>query len=519
MRTLLIAAMLLAACGDDHAASRKRAPACQTCVVHELALPAPRGEIRDRRGVPLAVNRPAQDLHVTPTAFDAPARDALIRALALDADEVSQMDTIVERARKRSRLASVAVLTAVTPARASQAAALTGVELRPGVTRDYPEGALAAHVLGYLSPMTDAELDRLGALGYEQAEHIGRYGIEREWESYLRGKPGRELYVTDAHGQVVEDPDVITAVIQGTPRLEPVAGLELVLTIDARLQRLAEDAVASQPAAAVAVIEVATGKLLALVSKPSFDPRAMSAGLSRAAYDALINDPNKPFLDRTLHETYPPGPTFAFVTALAALEDGFTTCALVRGCDASVAQLAERVGLDRIAEEARAYGFGTPTGLGLNGDAAGQIPTKAFYDQLGFKIGHTLNTAAGEGDVEVTLLQLVTAYAALASGTRFVPQLVERVQRANGQVVTAFDPRVAATVSTDPAILDLLRQAMRDGQAGTAHARKHQHAWFAGWAPEDAPEIAIVVLIPDGGDGAAVPVARTILERWWTEVR
>jgi penicillin-binding protein 2 len=318
----------------------------------------------------------------------------------------------------------------------------------------------------------------------------------------------------------------------------------------------------------------------------------MTGHLTKAEAKFLEDDPRKPFIDKALRVPYPPGSIFKFVTTIAALEDGQgreeegITCkgshtvagdrrpfdctsshghldlvsAIQHSCNVYFWTLAERVGLDRIAEVANQYGFGTRTGLGLNGDAPGRVPTRAWYERRGrFMIGYTINGATGQGDVELTVMQLTMAYAALANGgTLFVPQVVDRVVRADGATVIQYQPQVKKQIDTPPEILELWKRgtykavnepggtafgyATSDlisiaGKTGTAQvaakkAKKDQrqirgwspsadHAWFAGVAPADNPEVAIVVLIEHGGPGGKVagPVAKAILEGWATRVR
>jgi penicillin-binding protein 2 len=568
-------------------------------VVHNRFIPSIRGDILDRNGVPLATNRPAYNIYVTPSTFDAKVRDDLIRLLGLDEEEAAKIDAMVATGKKRDQHRAIAVLEDQGPDRArliEQASYwLRGVEVHHEPYRHYPQGDLAAHVVGYMTQMNEAELDRLEPLGYEPSELVGRYGLEAEWENYLRGKKGVEQFAVDARGRRISD-DQAAGLIQGERMIEPKAGDDVVLTIDAELQRIAERAVAPHAAAAVAVVEVDTGRILALVSKPSFDPNVMTGHLTRAE-EALLNaDPRKPFADKTLSARYPPGSIYKFVTAIAALEDGVGLeeeqiecegalevsgdtfkCTATHGvldligaiqhsCNIYFWQLAQRIGMDRMGLVARAYGFGAPTGLGLNGDAAGRVPTKAWYEQRGkFMIGYTINGATGQGDVEVTVMQMAMAYAALANGgTLFVPQLVERVEAKSGRTVFAYDPKVSPKtpkIDTSPEILDVLYRGMWKavneeggtafpyatsqvveiaGKTGTAEVRTKKrkkkdkdqievkgwdptrsHAWFAGWAPARDPEIAIVVLIEHGGPGGKVagPVAKAILEGWWTKVR
>lgn len=561
-------------------------------VVHERYLPSIRGRILDRDGVPLADNRPAFNLYAPPAAVK-PVRDTVKRLLGLSDDELEKIDTRVAAAKKRGVKQPILLLEDLSRDRAAridqERYRLRDLEVRHEPYRNYPQGDLAAHLVGYMTQMTAEEAEQLGSQGYAADELIGRYGLETMWENYLRGKKGKERYAVDARGRRLDE-ETAAGLIAGDRVTEPVAGYSLVLTLDAELQRIAERAVAPFPASAVAVVEVDTGKILALVSKPSFDPNVMTGHLTKAEAKFLEDDPRKPFIDKALRVTYPPGSTYKFVATIAALEDGLgredepITCkgslevsgdtfgctaahgklelveAIQHSCNVYFWQLAQRVGLDRMAQVANQYGFGSRTGLGLNGDAPGRAPTRAWYEQrTRFMIGYTINSATGQGDVEVTVMQLAMAYAALVNGgTLFVPQVVDRVARADGATVIQYAPQVKRQIETPPEILDLWKRGMWKvvnepggsaygyatsdvvpiaGKTGTAQVRAKKakkdvreirgwspganHAWFAGVAPAEHPEVAIVVLIEHGGAGGKVagPVAKAILEGWAAKVR
>lgn len=562
-------------------------------VVHERYLPSIRGRILDRNLVPLADNRPAFNIYATPRSFSPIIAAQLRRLLGLSDEEMEQVNTRIEAGRKRSSRQPVLILEDQERARAARVEQerfrLPDVEVRHEPYRYYPQGDLAAHVVGYMSQMTAVELARNEDEGIAPDELVGRYGLEAEKEHVLRGKKGKERYAVDARGQRLDEATA-RGLIKGDRIIEPVAGYSLVLTLDAQLQKLAEKAVSHHAAAAVAVVEVKTGRVLALVSKPSFDPNVMTGHLTKAEAYRLNNDKRKPFIDKTLRAQYPPGSTYKFVSTIAALEDGLAqedeevACtgsyersgtrfrctashgkldlvdAVQHSCNIYFWTLAERIGIDRMAEVANEYGFGSRTGIGLNGDSPGRVPTREWYEGFTrFKIGYTINSATGQGDVEVTVMQLVMAYAALANGgTLYVPQIVDRVVRADGGTVIPYAPQVKQTISTPPYVVDLWKRGMWKavnelggtgyeharsdvvsimGKTGTAQvkakrAKKDEpeiknwhpwvdHAWFAGWAPAEDPEVAIVVLIEHGGSGGKVagPVARTILEGWWKDVK
>ncbi len=562
-------------------------------VVKERWLPSTRGRILDRKGVPLAINRAAYNLYVTPTMYPA-VEPELRRLLGLSDDEASTIQARVLAATRRGTRSPVLALEDQGHDRAilvEQARSrLPGVEVRDEPYRFYPQGDLAAHAVGYMTQMTAEELDRLAGQGYDTSELVGRYGIEAASENYLRGKKGKERFAVDARGQRIDDATA-ASLIQGDRVIEPIAGSDVVLTLDAQLQRIVEKAVAPYLASAVVVVEVKTGRILALVSKPSFDPNVMTGHVTKAELELLNSDPRKPFIDKALRATYPPGSTFKFVTAFAALEDGQAsedekiTCtghyqptnqdcdaehgtldllgAIQHSCNVYFWTLAQRIGIDRMSEVAFEYGLGRPTGIGLGGDdSAGRVPTKAWYEKRGtYMFGYAVNAATGQGDVEVTVMQMAMAYAAIANGgTLWVPQIVERVLDGNGKVVLENQPRVAAQAKTPPEVVDVYKRglwrvvnepggtanpwAMSSvvaiaGKTGTAEVKSksrrerieertmegwhptNAHAWFAGYAPADDPEIAIVVFIEHGGSGGKVagPIAKQILEAYFTKIK
>ena len=562
-------------------------------VVKERYLPSVRGKILDRKGVALADNRPAFNIYAVPKQLTKALELELVRMLGLSDDEIAKIDERLEIGRKRDARTPIAILEDQGRDRAAlieqSLARLPGVEIRHEPYRFYPAGDLAAHLIGYMTQMTAAEAERLANQGYDASELVGRYGLEDKWENYLRGKKGIERYAVDARGQRLDEATA-SALIQGEHGVPAVPGANLVLTIDAELQALAEKAVSHVNAAAIVVVEPKTGKIRAIVSRPSFNPNIMTGHLTQAEETMLKQDPRKPFIDKALRMTYPPASIFKFVTAIAALEDGqaaedenmFCTgeyqlsgtvfhChgthgkvdllkAIQHSCDTYFWKLAERIGIDRIAQVATEYGLGRPTNLGLNGDAGGRIPTKDWYDKTSrYKVGYATNAGIGQGDVEVTVLQMAMAYAALANGgTLYVPQVVDRLEAHDGHVITSYEPQIAKQIKTPTSAVDTWKRGMWKvtnepggtafehghvdlvdvmGKTGTAEVKKHHkdgeekdlerwnpnaaHAWFAGWAPAEDPEIAVVVLVEHGGGGGTVawPIAKQVIEGYFTRIK
>jgi penicillin-binding protein 2 len=335
---------------------------------------------------------------------------------------------------------------------------------------------------------------------------------------------------------------------------------------------------------------VRTGRILGMLSKPGYDPNALSGGsgkqVIRDAFRRLYSDPLKPALDKTISGAYPPGSTFKPFTAIAALEKGlidpramqqckgginfgrrYFRCTHVHGavdlhkgiaesCNVYFYNLAAEYGvsMDIIADMAQRYGLGARTGLGVNAEAAGRMPTKAWmtlHNHGHFQQGYSLNAAIGQGATTVTVLQLALAYAALANGgTLYQPQLVRAVETSNGTVVQEFNPRVRRQIEVSPQTLKLVQRALEagvteeggtsltaynnsglreagvemSGKTGTAQVSHHlvrgaesergwyfnrEHAWFAGYAPAKSPEVAVVALVEHGGYGGkhAAPIA------------
>jgi penicillin-binding protein 2 len=340
------------------------------------------------------------------------------------------------------------------------------------------------------------------------------------------------------------------------------------------------------------VVDVATGRFLALASRPSFSPNLMSGRLTSAEEARFLTDRRRPFIDKTLGETYNPGSTFKAISAIAALEEHVMTAedrtrctgfvqigrrrfkcrkvhglmnlhnALVQSCNSYFYELGARPGMmNRLAKYAVEMGLGAQSGLGLNGEAAGFVPTEEWHREQqardphaeGFVIGHALNTAIGEGATRVTVMQMALLYAAIANGGKlWLPQVVERVESPAGDVVMELPPRLRRDVAVSADTLALLRRGLAGVVAdphGTAYkARSHRvavagktgtaqvqraapregvdpptpyerldHAWFAGFAPVDQPRIAFAVLVEHGGAGGevAAPVAMEIVDGYF----
>lgn len=553
-------------------------------IVRTTALPPVRGELRDRKGRPLATTRASFDVAVAPAALNADDYAEIARILE-DHPELPAWEK-VEAAARQPRPEPLTVAEDVSP---DQLAAIATRVNRDAVTvkaeprRRYPYGPLFAHTIGYLNEIKPDEVKRRREEGYRPGDRVGRTGLERQWEGRLRGQRGYEKSVVDRRNRPL--PVAVTDLVDGPIRVEAIPGDNVILTLDLDVQRAAEEALRDKPAGAAVVVEVKTGRLLAMVSVPAYDPNLLSGRVTREEQARLTSDPYRPFRDKTLADTYNPGSTFKVITAIAALDDQLLPpehrvfcrghvelgkrrfrcthqhgqvnflSGMVQSCNIFFYDLGGRPGMmNRIAGRATSLGLGAPTGLGINGEVAGLVPTEEWHrarpDAGGaFSMGHALNTAIGEGATRVTVTQIAMVYAALANGGHLMqPQLVLRIEDAKGKVREDFPPRERRVLDIKPATLDLLRRSLTGvvndrtgtayrvrsskvliaGKTGTAQTHlsvkrvgdkatgKGDHAWFAGFAPADDPQVAFAVLVEHGGFGGEVsaPVARHIVESY-----
>ena len=578
--------------GDVHRAQARRN------IVRERSLATTRGVIRDAYGRVLAANRPSYAVHITPSVIDMETTwPRVLKVVSLDEFERAALEKKIQeikalpkddKRRGQQILLKVDVDRDVVAFLETHERELDGVEVTPSPVRYYPYGELGAHAVGYMREVDAEALEHLDDRGYRAGDHIGAVGIERRWESYLRGQRGwRKIVRGLSHRE--NTAEVEAKYLEEPRRLEPVPGRDISLTIDIDLVASVERGMRGQLAGAVVVVDVRTGRILAAVSKPSFDPNVVSGGNGvkavRDAFRRLNADPLKPTLDKTISAAYPPGSTYKPFTALAALADRLTDpdrevdchggyeygkrffrctgvhrkvnlhSAIVQSCNTYFYELGSRVSIDRLAAIGLDFGFGVKTGIGVNPEARGRMPTRSWYTRRykeAFRGGFTLLSAIGQGATTVTVLQLALSYAALANGgTLYQPQVVRSIETSDGTVVQDFPPRVRRMVELDQDHLAMVKNALTGvvnerggtaykeriagvdmaGKSGTAQVShvtprgvdpdkvwyfNRDHAWFAGYSPAKAPEIAVVVIIEHGGGGGknAAPVAFRVVRDW-----
>ncbi|MFB6262730.1 MAG: penicillin-binding protein 2 [Bradymonadaceae bacterium] len=489
-------------------------------VVRNVEIEARRGRILSRDGAVMAGNRRTWDVvAVTPIVQRhsiAEIVDRLQRHLELSEGRAGRLQrrirrrdgtVVVEHEVTRQELASIE----------TDRLNLPGIEIRARQRRRYPFGRAAAHLVGYMGEIGPDELTDWRRYGYDRGDFVGRAGLETTFEPVLRGSDGVRRRVVDARG-IPRQPKRDGISLPDYRRVPPVPGLDLRTTIDARLQLAVRRAMKDHPSGAVVAVDPRTGDVLALHSKPSFDPRAWSGRLSPREQRQIQSSPFDPMLDKAIR-AYFPGSIFKIAGAFAGLNtdridpDRKVDCpgyyafgdrqfrcwkwgghgrldmvgAIEQSCDVYFYRLADRLGIEPIAAHARRLGFGRATGIPLADEAAGTLPTRAWHRKHtpgGYKPGFALNVVLGQGNVRTTPLQAALAYAAIANGGRlYAPRLVKSIRTRSGREVFEFEPRVRRRLDIAEEDLRVIRRGLRrvvTSDDGTAHGASPESVSMAG---------------------------------------
>ncbi|NLN62443.1 MAG: penicillin-binding protein 2 [Myxococcales bacterium] len=570
-------------------------------IIRTVTIPAVRGRVFDDKGRVLATSVPSHALVAMPHYVDMGKGFArLVQLLEIDvADAESISKKIQERltdSRDMRRFQQITLLDRITPEQLAAVKTyqdeLPGIDVIDMPVRFYPYAGTGGNILGFLNEVNRDDIEKEDSTiedPFRPGDKIGRSGIERAFEKDLRGVRGWRKKVVDARGLPLSREDSAHLLPEASMQ-EPRPGYDITLTIDIALQKIVEQALSGHPSAAAVVMEVNTGRVLAAASVPTTDPNLLINGLSYEEYRAIEENPYRPNIDKTIYENYFPGSIYKPFVAMAALEEGIITTndivhcsgfhefgrrtfkcthrhgdvnlhsALVKSCNVYFYTLAEMTGMNRLARYAREFGFGEKTGIGYNAETAGHVPTREWYDKHlpgQFRIGHTLNTAIGQGNTKVTLMQAAAAYASIANGgTLYKPQIIRRIETPDGDIVKEYNPEVRRRVTITQRNIDVIMEALIDvveDEDGTAHSAKsskiqvagktgtaqvakkarkesdtlanhyyknRDHAWFASLAPADNPQIAVVVLIEHGGGGGehAAPVGVEISRKYFEQI-
>lgn len=538
--------------------------------IRNVPLRATRGRLLDRHLRVLADNTPSLSVGLVPADLprDRAAAERVLdeaaQLLDLEPDEIRQK---LARQRLRpfapARLA-VDVDRSVVAVIEERRKSLPGIVVLRDTKRVYPK-AIAPHVLGYVGEINQRQLRRLSEAGYRLGDLVGQTGIESVYDQDLKGVDGGRQVRINASGREL-------GLMADIPAQ---AGDDLVLTLDARVQAAAEEALGRE-AGAIVALDPRNGEVLALVSKPDFDPNVFAGRIDVKDWKGLLEDERRPMNDRALQGLFPPGSVFKLITAIAALESGVLTpetrfeclgiywiatwpyrCwkeighgsvslerAIPESCDIFFYQVGLRLKVDRLQRWARDMGFGSKTGIDLPGEAQGLVPDPAWKErtqQMPWFPGNTVMMSIGQGYLLATPLQLAVMVATIANGgVRVTPHLLKRVLASDGGVLRENNPPPAAKVRISDEALRLIQNGMEAavqdrrgtawrsriqglsvaGKTGTAqNPHGEDHATFVTFAPLENPQIAIAVIVENGGEGGliAAPMAKKVMEAYFKD--
>ncbi|MDP3009429.1 MAG: penicillin-binding protein 2 [Methylococcales bacterium] len=540
-----------------------------------------RGMIYDRHGNILAENTQSYSLEIIPEKSKN-LDDTLLRLQKLLNISDEKIDLFQKQRKRQKRFASTPLLLSMSDDEIATFAVnrpfFPGVDIKQRLVRHYPYGELAAHVVGYVGRINEAEIKTLPSAEYQGSTHIGKLGIESSYETELHGKTGYAEIETNVQARPLNTLNETDAV----------QGANLYLTLDMDLQKTAYDALAPFNGAVVA-IEVKTGGVLTFTSRPSFDPNPFVAGIASDAYQALQSSEAQPLFNRALRGLYPPGSTLKPFVALAGLEHNAVTAsqrffcpgyyqlpnvdhkyrcwkktghdwvnvnkAITESCDVYFYRLASILGIDDMHSFLQKFGFGEKTGIDLVGEKPGLLPSREWkFEQKkqSWYPGESLITAIGQGSNQVTPLQLARATATLANrGNVVTPFLVDKIVTAtdthagpetHNEIIALKKSNVEAIVSAMVDVVHNERGTAHDlkkdfnyfmaGKTGTAQVlgikqnakydenaiefKYRDHALFIAFAPADDPKIAVAVIAENGGHGGSVaaPIAAKIIKQY-----
>lgn len=529
---------------------------------------APRGTFFDRNGELLVQNRPGFAVSLMPvmTKIDPVVITRLSELLKVPVEEIDK------KIEAHTGFDPIRIKADVTPDIVTiieeQKNNYPGVIIEVQPIRDYMNKEEAAHTYGYVSEINDMELEKKKDEGYKSGDIIGKFGLEKIYDKELRGENGGQQVEVDVTGKPVQ-------IIGNKP---PTPGDDLYLTIDKNLQTAAEKAVDEQlkqihaNAAAVVAMNPQTGEILAMVSRPAFDPNLFAHGISSKDWNKLNNNPYHPMDNKAITGEYPPGSTFKIITGTAALTEGVVSPselimdsghhwiipkgnaegealglinfqqAMAHSDNVYFYEMGNRLGIDRLEKYARMFGLGKITGIDLPYESDGLVANRRYkeknFEDGDWYLSETFDAAIGQGFNLVTPLQAAMVMGEIAAnGKRFKPHLVNRIVGPDGSTVKEFKPELLSTLDVPADVISLVQAGLHDvtkvgtaasifrgfpieiaGKTGTAenpHGR--DHGWFVAYGPFANPDIVVAVVVEQGGFGSqsAVPIGRKVLEAWF----
>ncbi len=548
-----------------------------------VPLPPVRGLIYDRNGVIVAQNLPTYSLDVTPEQVKDMQKtlDELAELIEIDEDQLKRFNRLIKQRRRFESIPLKISLTQEEVAKiAVQRHRFPGIDIEAKLLRHYPLADEMAHVLGYVGRINQRELEIIDNSNYAGTTHIGKNGVEKFYEDTLHGKVGMQQVEVNALGRT----------IRVLNKQQPVSGANLVLHIDTGLQRIAMQAFGEENGSAVA-IDPRTGGVLAMVSKPGYDPNLFVGGISSQDYQALQASEHKPLFNRSLRGQYPPGSTLKPFVALAGLETDTITyhdrkfcpgfyqlpnhshkyrdwkktghgwmdmdSSITQSCDVYFYELAHDMGVNKMQEYLANFGFGQKTGVDLGAELPGLLPSRDWKKRRHSKPwypGETLIMGIGQGYFLTTPLQLAAATASFANGGIYrAPRVVDRIENSTSnellEKIGTIENNIAINKTANWDDIELAMTNVVEhirgtakrirsneyriaGKTGTAQVftvkqdeeydeekiskKNRDHALFIAYAPIEDPQIAVAVIVENGGHGgsAAAPIAKKIMDAW-----
>ena len=536
-----------------------------------IPLAAMRGVMYDRNGQILVGSRPSFMVTYVPTQgkMTDEEADKLSRLLNMPADKILEKAGKIKNSYVPTVLAQDLTPDVVTKVE-ERRNELPGISVDVQPIRYYPYDMMAAQIFGYVGQIDEDDMERLkGEDGVSNVTQIGRAGLESYYDDVLRGKDGSRQVEVDASGSPVMEVE----------RKNPVQGHNIHLTLDLNLQTALEKAMDAQIAQGIGVSGIAavavdpnTGAVLAMASRPAYNPNWFTRGITESEWKQINGNPNHPMENRVIAGEYPPGSTFKLITGAAALElkkitpdemifdsgrhwlvdmrnaggealgwINFTE-ALAKSDNVYFYELGRRVGIDKLAEYAKMFGMGKKTGIAMRGEAAGLVASEEYKEKnyhQDWYLGDTFNSAIGQGFQLVTPLQAAMIVSEVANGgIQYKPFIVSRIDNLDGTPYKIFAPEQTGTLEVSKTTLDLIREGMRNvaeesgtagslfagfpvqvaGKTGTAeNFSGRDHGWFVAFAPYDHPRIVIAVLTEQGGFGVSSsgPIVRAMLEEFF----
>lgn len=525
---------------------------------------APRGIIYDRFGKVLVSNKAVFSVFAVPNVLQNADLPVVVRRLSLITG-MAEVDIYKKLGDRKNRAFEPILikdnLNMLTVTRMEEEKGkLNGIFVQYRPVRYYHFGSIAAHVLGYVGEIEANELQLLKGFGYRLGDIVGKEGVEKTYDDYLRGINGGQKIAVDVRGRPIK--------VVG--QMEPIPGKDVYLTLDIDLQKIADKALGNQEGAVV-VLDIISGEVLALASHPNFDPNIFSKPLTPAQW-AELSKKKFPFMNRAL-SVYPPGSIFKVITLSAALQENLSkpsemfNCpgfyrlgsriarcwlesghgkiglleGLVWSCDIVFYEMGRRAGIKMIGDYGRAYGLGSKTEIDLPQEKNGLVPDLAWKQKAlnqPWYEGDAINIGIGQGFLQVTPLQMANVYAAIACGKRFVPHVLKRAVERSGKIALEYEPRLLALSPISEKNMNFIRHALREavrratgvaarvaglpaaGKTGTAENPGKAHAWFICYAPYRNPEIVVACFVAHGehGDRASARIAKEVLA-WYKDNR